>query len=511
MVVLRSLFVPVAIVYVAALVGFSGFEADDAYIVARYAENFVDTGSLVFNLGERVCALTSPLHAIIEALLYALTGATLASYKILSLSLVLFSVGLMLWHFSRCIYAQLVVATVVLLSPCVVLWTLGGMETPLLLCLATLLSIAVSRSRRFGFGWLCFVSVVAGLCFVTRYDSVLFTAPLVLYAGVKSGSTRKVAMAAALGAALPVCWILFSWIYYGDFLPTSFYVKTPRLGAVRILQNADYLLKYLTAIGCIPLLLFLLLESRPRLLFFVVLRRRIRESWGLYLGVLLMLGYGLSVAQTHMMFSFRYFVPFIPASAMLLGDLFASRTSGLRETPAEPRFATRFAALSIALLLFQAYQMVRTHQYSLNGIVTTGEYHATGTKSYETGMMATRKTLAAVIRRHWEGLDKARPPRIYTTAGGMLPYNYKEAYFLESGVSYRRHCRFDTSRFADYVHFISPRHGSVEARLFRPVDHYELVVSLAVVYDGNLENFMVFYDPDPDENRLPSRVNEACK
>ncbi|HJS56553.1 MAG TPA: hypothetical protein VKA01_00505 [Vicinamibacteria bacterium] len=66
---------------------FSEFTAEDAVLVARYAENLVDDGELTFNPGERVCALTSPLHALVEAMLYAPFGRTLVAYKLLSVLL----------------------------------------------------------------------------------------------------------------------------------------------------------------------------------------------------------------------------------------------------------------------------------------------------------------------------------------------------------------------------------------------------------------------------------------
>jgi hypothetical protein len=52
--------------YAVSIALFYGFIADDSFITARYAENLVDWGQLVFNPGERISALTSPLHANIH-------------------------------------------------------------------------------------------------------------------------------------------------------------------------------------------------------------------------------------------------------------------------------------------------------------------------------------------------------------------------------------------------------------------------------------------------------------
>src|SRR5215211_7690926 len=64
------------------------FTADDGYILARYAENLVDRGELVFNPGERISAVTSPLHALLAATYYRVTGHTILVNKLVSLLLV---------------------------------------------------------------------------------------------------------------------------------------------------------------------------------------------------------------------------------------------------------------------------------------------------------------------------------------------------------------------------------------------------------------------------------------
>src|SRR5262245_54509226 len=74
----------IIVVALGTLAVFWPFTADDAYIYMRYAENLVDTGALVFNQGERVTTMTSPLLALLDALLYALTGATRTAYKVVA-------------------------------------------------------------------------------------------------------------------------------------------------------------------------------------------------------------------------------------------------------------------------------------------------------------------------------------------------------------------------------------------------------------------------------------------
>ena len=49
----------------AASLLFFPFTVDDAFIVARYALNARDLGQWVFNAGEHVSAMTSPLHGLV--------------------------------------------------------------------------------------------------------------------------------------------------------------------------------------------------------------------------------------------------------------------------------------------------------------------------------------------------------------------------------------------------------------------------------------------------------------
>ena len=58
------------------------FTADDAFIVQRYALQFVRGHGLVFNIGERVSALTSPLHALVLTALTLMSPSPMVAYKV---------------------------------------------------------------------------------------------------------------------------------------------------------------------------------------------------------------------------------------------------------------------------------------------------------------------------------------------------------------------------------------------------------------------------------------------
>ena len=106
------------------------FSADDAYIYMRYGANLIDTGDLVFNADEPINTMTSPLLALIYALLYALTGIPDVAYKFVSLV----CLATVVWWVARSVpgpsWLRASLVASVSLSPCVLIWTVGGMETP---------------------------------------------------------------------------------------------------------------------------------------------------------------------------------------------------------------------------------------------------------------------------------------------------------------------------------------------------------------------------------------------
>jgi arabinofuranosyltransferase len=487
------------------------FTAEDAYITYRYAENWVTTGSLVYNQGEPINAMTSPLHAILSSALFFVTGNTVLSNKIFSLILVLIS-ALLVWYRYREHFHWQLLALILLMSPCILLWTFGGLETPILLFLTTLTVILALRPAPFSLNLLYAIFLLAGLAFLTRYDSILFFLPLTLYAASKAQSIKHVGIAVVGAAILPLGWLFVSLYYYGDLLPTSFYVKTPEGDLWNLIINGRYIASYLLFIGMIPVvsLVFVLLVPKHRTV--EVLYRHFKSNWWLYLGLSLEILYGLTMATTHMMFSFRFFVPYIPSAVVLLVNLLrhVSETTEVDLSMGRPAYL--FTGFLLCLTLFQLYQNVYTYNHSVNGISSIGEYRALGIRDYVSFIQILKKE-AFDIEAHWEKIngESGRRPRIITFAAGMLPYTYRESYIYEKLVSYRHcHQRYQQALHADYIHLIVPRQGEVMQQLPRPEDSYYLVSSYEMLFDGSMQKFLVYYNPMPEAHNLTAGLNDFC-
>jgi hypothetical protein len=275
---------------------FSSFTADDSYIMYRYAENLVNLGRPVFNVDEPVAAFTSPLLLFLEAFLYRVTGTTLLPYKIVAAMLFAVAAFIVVRSSSRSRETQALALALIILPPCVILWTLGGLETPILLFLQTIL-VVVFYSREDGRPRpLVWLYLLGGLAFLTRYDSILFTAPIILFASAGARPFSRVLIAAVVGAVLPLTWLIFAQGYYGSILPTSFYVKTPELDRQGIVTNGLYVLQWLFLTGHLPVAAFAVARI-PASYRVSVLRAHLRQFAWLYPSIGLMLLYGLSMAR----------------------------------------------------------------------------------------------------------------------------------------------------------------------------------------------------------------------
>ncbi len=511
-IILRSLLFPTAIIFIVSCLFYFKFTADDSYIVYKYAENFIDHGSLVYNLGEPINALTSPLHALLETLLYKLTSITITSYKILSFILLLVSLLLVMTASTNNLYSQLISCSILMLSPSIILWTFGGMETPLLLFLITVLTVLMYKTNEFGLIRYCMIFFIAGLVFMTRYDSILFIAPLIIYASIKVRSFKKFFLATLLGSLIPLAWLSVSVIYYGDLFPTSFYCKTPSYTPTVILSNSFYVFSYLILSGFIPFFAFLFFQISTKKQLLQLIISRIYALWWIYMGMLLTLIYGLSMATVHMMFSFRFFMPYTPVLVFILIDIYGTYSSHLKEDVIKQRFNKYFSFFLIMFIAFQSFQLFYTYNYSLNGLLINYEYGKNGVIN-STNLMEKLEKAARDIKLHWESLDKPRerPPRIHTFAAGILPYTYKDAYIYETLISYRHNCKYEVKLSSDYILILTPRHGIIERQLPNPVDSYELISSGKLVFDGEENYLIVAYNPNPGTNKIPPGINENCR
>lgn len=206
---------------------------DDAYITLRYARNAAETGSLVYNHGEAVFGVTSPLWGFVTSALMAVFGRGGIEFAVIAL-------GIALWSMAGARLIDFVPTRQQRLTLAVFLWTpvfvdnqMLGMETPLFVALAVFALGAAHEGRiRAAAAW-------AGWLVISRPEGVLFVPALVWLGAtglpsagsVSGGVTRLLSQlrrpsTAALLLGPGLAWVGFAMLRYGTVLPQSMVAKS---------------------------------------------------------------------------------------------------------------------------------------------------------------------------------------------------------------------------------------------------------------------------------------------
>lgn len=492
---------------------FFDFTVDDAFITYRYSENLVNNHELTFNVGEKINAMTSPFHSLFSSILYYVFNNTVLSNKIVSILLLFISTYMILSHINLNTHLKIILLLLILFQPCIVLWTFAGLETIFLLFSITLTVILIMdliNHKNINFYLIYFI---IGISFLIRYDSILFNIPIIIYLYFKMTKLRQYLIATLMVIILPLIWLLISVQYYGDLLPTSFYVKTPSFNYYNLLENFKYILYNLIIVGIIPMVLLLLWYYKSEL---NNMKNQLINYWWLFSGILIQLFYGLTMATTHMMFSFRFFVPYIPITIFLLFKLFENKNNDVNR-----KYFVN-SSIILCIVTFSLFQFFYLYNNSVNGLAypvskyfnsetleidERGEYQYLGVRDYINFIQILR-THAEDIKTHYQNTNKKmyQKPRISTYAGGMLPYSMQEAYIYEGLVSFRHNQKIAFRKYADYIALIHPRSGCLDIQLPKSIEQYDLISNYSAMFDGSLQSFQVYYDSNPDKHILKPTI-----
>jgi hypothetical protein len=196
------------------------------------------------------------------------------------------------------------------------------------------------------------------------------------------------------------------------------------------------------------------------------------------------------------MFSYRLFVPYLPA---LIAALLPDR-----------RRPQRSVALIVpAILLLQGTLALIIYFGTVNpSLAARSEYRHESLRSYATFTRVLRAQ-AGDIARDWRRRQIDRPPRVYTYAEGVGPYYFPDEYVYGPLVSYRFDCHYDVRVTADYLQVIVPRHGTLEQQL-PDWSQLTLISEHDIEFDGSRQRFLVYFRRAARPNLLPSTVAGAC-
>jgi len=196
---------------------------DDAYITFKTAVNFASGNGLIFNQGERVYLLTTPLWAFLLAAGRMLFSDVAIAAKILGVLfelLFLCSTVYLGYSLTGSRKAGLLAAVLMCTNPVSLLTGFSGMELPLYLLLLNISFILLSRGR---YTWSL---VFAAIAVWARFDGILLFAIVLgstIYAQLKKGGNTPWRVIPGLipSILLVAAYFIFGLLYYGDLIPVS--------------------------------------------------------------------------------------------------------------------------------------------------------------------------------------------------------------------------------------------------------------------------------------------------
>ena len=265
---------------------------DDAMISMRYAWNFAHGQGLVWNAGERVEGYTNLLMTLVMSLAAFIFDKKFAvlAVQILGIPTILLTAlptkriatGINEGRPYREMIGVLAFACVLFYYP-LNYWTLMGMETGLLtLLLMATIFFALRWLRSNKDADLFGISIMAGLAFLTRNDSLIASALVFAYAAWEAYRNKKgrptflkILCAGSLFLLFPVAQTIFRYFYYGALLPNTYTLKLANFPlSIRLIGGANFVSVFLQQ-SWLPLVLavlgFLLNRQRVKLFLFTLM------------------------------------------------------------------------------------------------------------------------------------------------------------------------------------------------------------------------------------------------
>jgi hypothetical protein len=292
---------------------------DDMMISMRYGRNLAEGNGLVWNPGEHVEGYTNFLWTMVMAAVHLLpirdANAALAvkaiGFGFMSASLYL-AVRLLRQFVPRSLLAAPLMLVCMLNCVDIVHWSVWGFESSLLTFLNLLFLVRVTEKKE---DFLCFAALA--LVPLVRSDGAYIFAADAIIAFALTDRPRRTIKHAAMAVIPFVAHILIRRVYYGDWLPNTYYLKVYQLDDVNhrgAMYARNFMLTY-------SILLTLAAGSALAVL------RKDRRAVVFFGTVLSTLGYVL-VTGGDMFGNFRFFAHVMPI-------IFVFAAAGLGTIPRE--------------------------------------------------------------------------------------------------------------------------------------------------------------------------------
>lgn len=249
---LKPALLVLVLVFAAAKAWDARWVSDDAFISFRYAENLTDGYGLVYNPGERVEGYSNFLWTVLIAAFTVAGFDPVAVSQILGI-LCFVLTSLLLFDFSARFFPEAsarfkqkhgysfsyllpIAALLWIFNQHARLFATGGLETSLYTLLLVLGAYLYLREEY------VFSVFTYGLAALTRPDGMLFLLFLILALFIRNGFSRQFAVYLTVFLINPVSVLILKAVYYGDWLPNTFYAKDAH--AAELQNGLNYFLLF---------------------------------------------------------------------------------------------------------------------------------------------------------------------------------------------------------------------------------------------------------------------------
>jgi len=231
---LRLLLAVTALFYLAFIIGTSFIIngeryftlVDDAMISMRYAQHLAQGHGFVWNIGEKpVEGFTNLGWTLYLAFLHLFpipTSKISLVVMLTSLAILLANIYI-IYRIAETLLpdsknAPILAATITAFYFPLVFWSLRGMEVGLLILLISFsFLLAISSNKTI------LISIILALAILVRIDALISATLIVLYLFTKDKRSAIIPAISIIVTTFAILW--FQQIYFGDFLPTTYYQK----------------------------------------------------------------------------------------------------------------------------------------------------------------------------------------------------------------------------------------------------------------------------------------------
>lgn len=228
---------------------------DDAMISMRYARQFAMGNGLVWNPGERVEGYTNFLWTLYMALVHLLPVPLSRTSLVVMLTNIALAAATVpaLIRFTRALGGSMIVAALVVagfvLNRNEMYWATAGFETALLTLLFVTAAYHVVEESQNQSPTLLTALAIAAVALV-RADALLLSGLLYALWLLPNLRQQRVWIYAALSLLMIGASIVFRYLYYGDWLPNTAYLKTANWDN-RYESGLRYLLGFVAQYGVV--------------------------------------------------------------------------------------------------------------------------------------------------------------------------------------------------------------------------------------------------------------------